>query len=95
MRVLLIVLALMLSFSSAYARCRTTVGGRSVCDNGELGSGYRGVRGNGWQSGTNQNAVNTRQTRRGGELKTNNGNAVYTSPNGKRCYKSANGQGCN
>jgi hypothetical protein len=95
MRVLLIILTLMLSISSAYARCRTTVGGRTVCDNGDSVGGYNGIRGNGWQSQTNQNGVTTTQTRRGGELKTNNGNAVYTSPNGKRCYKSANGQGCN
>jgi hypothetical protein len=95
MRVLLIVLALMLSFSSAYGRCRTTMGGRTVCENGQSGSGYSVSRGNSWQSETNQNGATSRQTRRGGQLKTNNGNAVYTSPNGKRCYKSANGQGCN
>jgi hypothetical protein len=95
MRVLLIALTLMLSVSTASARCRTTARGRTVCDNGQSDSGNYSLRGNRGQSQTNQNGVTTTQTSRGGELKANNGNAVYTSPNGKRCYKSANGQGCN
>jgi hypothetical protein len=95
MRVVLIVLTLMLSFSNAYAKCRTTAGGRVLCDNGDSGGQYNGNRGTTLKSQENSNGVTTTQSGRGGEVKTKNGNAVYTSPSGKRCYKSDNGQGCN
>ena len=96
MRVTLIMLTLtlMLSSSSAYAACYTNASGRVVCNNGRMAGQYNANRGTSLSSTTNQNGVTTTQSNRGGEVKTRNGNAVYTSPSGKNCYKSGNSYGC-
>jgi hypothetical protein len=94
MRVMLIILTLMLSSSSAYAACYTNARGRVVCNNEQRAGGYNANRGATRTSETNQNGVTTTQSSRGGEVKTKNGKGVYTSPSGKNCYKSANSYGC-
>jgi hypothetical protein len=95
MRIALIIMALMLFSSGAFAKCTTNSYGRKVCGNGEQAGGYNAKSGNAWKSEKNQNGVATTETRKGGEAKTKNGKGVYRGPNGKKCYKTANNQGCN
>jgi hypothetical protein len=90
-----IALVAMLS-GPAYGACTQDASGKINCN----GQGYSGkYSGNGHHSRnsdkqTNSFGVTTTQSNRGGELKTKNGRAVYTSPNGKKCYKTANNRGC-
>jgi hypothetical protein len=95
MRILLIVLALMVFSSSAFANCVTNERGRVVCSNGSEAGGYNSRTGTAWKSTRNQNGVATTQTSRGGTATTKNGKGVYQGPNGKNCYKTANSHGCN
>jgi hypothetical protein len=91
----MIVLAVMMLSSSAFADCVKNARGRTVCSNGEEAGGYNARTGNAWKSEKNEAGVTTTETSRGGEAKTKNGKGVYTSPSGKKCYKTANNQGCN
>jgi len=95
MRILMIILALMVFSSSAFAKCTTNARGRTVCSNGEKAGGVNTRTGNAWKSEKNDAGVTTTETSRGGEAKTKNGKGVYQSPSGKKCIKTANNQGCN
>jgi hypothetical protein len=94
MRIGLIIAALLLLSSSAYASCYTNGWGKVICNNGQTAGGYNANTGTAWKSQRNQYGVATTQTSRGGEAKSRNGKGVYKSPNGTKCYKTANSHGC-
>jgi len=95
MKVVLGVLLACLVFSSvAFAECRTTLGGRTVCENGENAATYNRNTGTARTAQKNQNGVTTTQSSKGGQAKTKNGKGVYQAPNGTTCAKTANKQGC-
>ena len=77
----------------AYGACRQDSSGKINCN----GQGPSGNRAQNWRNSnqdTNSFGVTTTQSNRGGEFKTKNGRAVYTSPNGTKCYKTENNRGC-
>jgi outer membrane lipoprotein-sorting protein len=85
-----IALAAMLA-GSAYGACTQDSSGKINC-NGQYSQKAQDWRNSNQQ--TNSFGATTTQSNRGGEIKTKNGRAVYTSPNGKKCYKTANNRGC-
>jgi hypothetical protein len=89
-----VLLACRVFTSVAFAECRTTRGGRTICDNGQGAATYNPRTGTATKSQTNQNGVTTTQSSRGGEAKTKNGKGVYHAPNGTTCVKTANNKGC-
>ena len=95
MRIPLIILALILFSSGAYASCYTNARGHVVCTNGTTAGGYNTNTGTAWKSTRGAYGVANTQTSRGGQALTRNGKGVYKSPNGTKCYKSANSHGCN
>jgi hypothetical protein len=95
MKLFAVLLACLVSASVASAECRTTLGGRKICDNGQGAATYNPRTGTATKSQTNQNGVTTTQSSRGGQAKTKNGKGVYHAPNGKTCVKTANNKGCN
>ncbi|MFM0327467.1 hypothetical protein [Caballeronia glebae] len=93
MKILAMSICVVLS-SSAFADCRTSSTGRTICDNGQQAGGYNRNSGTAWKS-EQSGGVTTTQTSKGGEAKTKNGKGIYKSPSGKTCVKTANNQGCN
>jgi len=84
-----------LAFASvASAECRTTPGGRKVCDTGDDAATYNPRTGNAATAETNKNGVTETHTSRGGQAKTKNGRGVYKAPNGTTCVKGKRNQGC-
>jgi hypothetical protein len=94
MKVVLI-LACLVVYSSAFAECGTNMRGATACSNGQTVGGYNPNTGNAWKAQKNQAGVTTTQTSKGGEAKTVNGRGVYKGPGGVTCYKGANSHGCN
>jgi hypothetical protein len=95
MKVVLGVLLACLVFSSvAFAECRTTLGGRTVCENGQNAATYNPRTNTAVTAQKNQNGVTTTQSSKGGQAKTKNGKGVYQAPNGTTCAKTANNRGC-
>jgi hypothetical protein len=94
MKVVLI-LACLVVYSSAFAECGTNMRGATACSNGQTAGGYNPNTGNAWKAQKNQAGVTTTQTSKGGEAKTVNGRGVYKGPGGVTCYKGANSHGCN
>jgi hypothetical protein len=94
MKIMAILACVVLS-SNAFAECRTTATGRTVCDNAQNAGGYNRNTGTAWKSEKESGGVTTTQTSKGGEAKTKNGKGVYKSPSGKTCVKTGNNQGCN
>jgi hypothetical protein len=92
--VLGVLLACLVCASVAFAECRTTLGGRTVCDNGENAATYNRGTGTAVTSHKNQNGVTTTQSSKGGQAKTKNGKGAYQAPNGTTCAKTAKNQGC-
>ena len=85
-----VVLVAMLA-GPVYGACTQDSSGKINC-NGKYSQKAQDWRNSNQQ--TNSFGVTTTQSNQGGELKTKNGRAVYTSPNGKKCYKTANNSGC-
>jgi hypothetical protein len=92
---ILVILACVVLSSSAFAECRTSATGRTVCDNGQKAGGYNSNTGTAWKSEKDSGGVTTTQSSKGGEAKAKNGKGVYKSPSGKTCVKTANNKGCN
>jgi hypothetical protein len=79
----------------AYGACTQDSSGKINC-NGQYSEKAQS-RAQSWRNSnqqTNSFGVTTTESNHGGEVKTKNGRAVYTSPNGKKCYKTANNRGC-
>jgi len=93
--VLGVLLACLVFASGAFAECRTTLGGRTVCENGQNAATYNPRTNTAVKAQKNANGVTTTQSSKGGQAKTKNGKGVYQAPNGTTCAKTANNQGCN
>jgi hypothetical protein len=94
MKILGVLLACLVCASVAFAECQTTLGGRTVCENGENAATYNARTGTAVTTQQNQNGVKTTQSNKGGQAKTKNGKGVYKAPSGTTCVKTANNQGC-
>jgi hypothetical protein len=94
MKTLAVVLVCLAFSSVASAECRTTRGGKKVCDNGDDAAAYNPRTGNAVKSEKNDNGVTTTVSSRGGEAKTKNGRGVYKAPNGTTCVKGKRSKGC-
>jgi hypothetical protein len=80
--------------SVAFAECHTTLGGRTVCDNGQNAATYNRRTDTAVTAQKNQNGVTTTQSSKGGQAKIKNGKGIYQAPNGTTCAKTAKNQGC-
>jgi hypothetical protein len=95
MKIVLGVLLACLVFSSvAFAECHTTLGGKTVCDNGQNAAAVNPKTDTAVTAQKDSNGVTTTKSSKGGQAKTKNGKGVYKAPNGTTCAKTANNQGC-
>jgi hypothetical protein len=83
----------MIICSSAFADCRT-VNKKVVCNSADGAAGYNSRTGKAWKAEENDAGIKTIQSSRGGKVKTKNGRAIYTSPNGAVCVKTRNNLEC-
>lgn len=93
-RVVLLIAVTMFS-SNAFAACYREPSGRMVCGEGAEAGGYNPRTGTAWKSETNARGVTTTETNRGGEAVTKDGVGAVKTPGGKTCVKTRFNRGCN